>query len=292
MRDIAFRAPAKINLYLKVLGRRGDGYHEIRSIFQAVSLEDRLIFRSPGGGDTVELAGPFGFAPERNLIVRAARAFQAFTGIRRGVRIEAEKRIPMGAGLGGGSSDAACTLAALNRLWEAGLDPAALHALAEGLGSDVPFFLHGPAAIVEGRGERIHPIAPRTDFRLLLVVPDFPVPTAEAYRWLGMAAHGAEAHTAGPTGPELEVMYREVPVQGWSLENSFDPVVESRFPVVGRIRRLLTEQGAVHAGLSGSGSAVFGLFAAESEAEAAAGVLSACNCFSRIVTPLAQTAWQ
>ena len=293
MRDIAFQAPAKVNLFLRVLGRREDGFHELRSLFQAVSLADRLVFRRLDSGGAVELEGPFDFDPQRNLIVRAARALQAAAGVRRGVRIEAEKRIPMGAGLGGGSADAACTLVALNRLWEAGLDDAALRGLAAGLGSDVPFFLHGAAAVVEGRGERVRPLAARTDFRLALVVPDCRVPTAEAYRWLGMGplAPGGPAADS-PTAGELEVMYREVPVRGWKLENSFVPVVESRYPAVGRIRRLLAERGAIHAGLSGSGSAVFGLYESEDAAEGLSRVLSDSGYFFQIISPLAQIPWQ
>ncbi len=302
MKEIDAGAPAKVNLYLEVLGRREDGFHELRSIFQAVSLEDRLIFRSLPGGAAVELEGPFGFDPADNLIVRAARTFQEATGIRRGVRIQAQKRIPMGAGLGGGSSDAACTLAALNRLWAAGLDRAALRALAERLGSDVPFFLQAAAALVEGRGERVRPLKPRSDFCLLLVVPGFPVPTAAAYGWLDACRRRQWKHrlppaaAAGRPAEELEVMYREAPVREWKLENSFDAIVGRRFPALGRIKRCLLERRAVHAGLSGSGSAVFGLFPDREEAAAAAGEaareLSGCNYFFQIVTPLAQVPWQ
>lgn len=289
MKEISVEASAKVNLYLRVLGRRADGYHEILSLLQAVSLADRLIFRALDPAGAVALHGDFAVEPEKNLIVQAVRAFRAVTGIDRGVRIDVEKRIPAGAGLGGGSSDAAAALVALDRLWGTGLGLPRLRALAERLGSDVPFFLHGAASIVEGRGERVRPLPARSDFCLILFHPPFAIDTAAAYRWLDMDPH----RTAGTAAAlALEAMYREAPVGQWRLENSFDPVVEARFPLVAEIKRLLIGQNARYAGLSGSGSTVFGLFEGRDEAEKAARGLSDRGFPTRLAVPLEKTSLQ
>jgi 4-diphosphocytidyl-2-C-methyl-D-erythritol kinase len=173
-------APAKLNLFLHVVGRRADGYHLLQSAFVLIDRADRLRFALRGDGEVRRVNDVPGVPAERDLVVRSARALQAACGTRLGVDIELEKHIPMGAGLGGGSSDAATTLRVLNRLWSAGLDEEALRRLGLSLGADVPFFLFGRTAWVEGVGERLRPLAwPRRWYAVL--VPPVAVPTGEVF---------------------------------------------------------------------------------------------------------------
>jgi 4-diphosphocytidyl-2-C-methyl-D-erythritol kinase len=151
-------APAKLNLFLHVVGRRPDGYHELQTVFQLIDLCDFLSFRPTADGSVTRPAGPAGIAEEEDLAVRAARLLQAETGCPRGVRIRVDKRIPTGGGLGGGSSDAATTLVALNQLWGTGLSREALAELGLRLGADVPVFVGGRSAWAEGVGERLAPV--------------------------------------------------------------------------------------------------------------------------------------
>ena len=175
-----YPAPAKLNLFLHVVGRRADGYHLLQSAFVLVDRADRLRFALRDDGRIRRVNDVPGVAPDEDLAVRAARALQEASGVRRGADIEVEKHIPMGAGLGGGSSDAATTLRVLNRLWSAGLDEASLAALGLRLGADVPFFLFGRAAWVEGVGERLQPLDwPPLWYAVL--VPPAAVPTKEVF---------------------------------------------------------------------------------------------------------------
>ncbi len=182
------RAPAKVNLYLEVLGRRPDGYHEIRTIMQAVSLYDELSFTVREDGQiTLEAQGEGLPGPDENLVVRAARLLRERAGCALGASIALRKGIPIAAGLGGGSSDCAAALRTLNRLWGLGLPADELARLAAELGSDVPFFIRGGTSLCEGRGERVCGLNVSATFDYLLVMPGFPVSTAEVYGSL----HGA-----------------------------------------------------------------------------------------------------
>lgn len=183
-------APAKVNLFLRVLGRRADGYHELRTCIHALAFGDEL--RAERGGAGVELevrsAASLGLevpAGPENLVHRAAVAFAAASGVRVDVRFTLDKRIPAGAGLGGGSSDAAAALRILNRLFDAPLDAAQLHAIARGLGADVPFFLDGGTQIGTGIGDCLTPVPHAPHYHFVLLLPPYGIPTAEVYRRSG-----------------------------------------------------------------------------------------------------------
>lgn len=176
-------APAKLNLFLHVLGRRTDGYHELQTLFQFIDLCDELRFEL-GGTEICFQSDWCGVKNEDNLILRAAHSLREFTGTRQGVHISLKKNIPMGAGLGGGSSDAATTLHGLNRLWDLGLSLAELSSLAISLGADVPVFIHGRASWAEGIGDLLTPTAPGelAEPLYLVAVPQVQVATAEVFQ--------------------------------------------------------------------------------------------------------------
>jgi 4-diphosphocytidyl-2-C-methyl-D-erythritol kinase len=251
-------APAKVNLLLRVLRRRPDGFHELATVFQAVSLSD--VVEVELGGTDVELAvegaelGP----AEENLAVRAVRVFQEAAGGPEGVQVRLRKEIPAGAGLGGGSSDAAAVLRALQRLTGSPLDAAGLLHLGAGLGSDVPFFLgRSPLAAATGRGERLHPWSPLPPAWLVLVLPPAHVSTPGAYRALAESREAGDSPASGVAPPELPPEpsgWDEV--VGW-MENDFEAVVPGRHPPVDRALAALREVGARRVLLSGSGGACF-----------------------------------
>jgi 4-diphosphocytidyl-2-C-methyl-D-erythritol kinase len=275
MTTIVARAHAKVNLDLRVLGRRPDGYHELRTVFQSLALHDTLTVRHAPGPFGIESDAP-GLALNRsNLIWRAASAVWRAAGHRgepRDVVIELQKRIPMQAGLGGGSSDAAATLVALQAFWRVDLPLPDLVGIAAGLGSDVPFFLVGGTALGLGRGEQIYPLPDIGRWHVVLVRPPFGVPTAEAYGWLaadGVAA-GAAAAASGrrrPRGAALPVPWHPGEL---SLGNDLEAPVCRRFPAIRRLKDALRRAGATVALMAGSGSTVFGLFDRASAARAAA----------------------
>jgi 4-diphosphocytidyl-2-C-methyl-D-erythritol kinase len=213
--------------------------------------------------------------PAVNTVSRAIELFRAETGISSGIAVDLEKRVPAGAGLGGGSSDAASTLIALDRLFETGLSRDALDAMAAKIGSDVPFFLSGGAAIVEGRGERVTPIPARDDLYGVLMWPGVHSSTAEAYGLVDAwhAAHG-DSGADWPAVRELAARYHG-PVADWRFANSFTAPLEARYPAIRDARLALVASGATFAEMSGSGSSVFGLFADRQAAETAFVSLSA-----------------
>jgi 4-diphosphocytidyl-2-C-methyl-D-erythritol kinase len=268
-------APCKLNLHLRVLARRMDGYHDIESVFQLISLADELSVSIRGAENSCEVVSPRMELPLVNTITRATDLFRSATGIQDGLRVDIAKRVPSGAGLGGGSSDAAAVLVALNRLFSAGLASADLMKLAAQIGSDVPFFLSGAAAVVEGRGERVSPIASRDDLAGVLIWPAVHSSTAEAYglvdRW---HEAGNDRGALWPPVSELERLYRS-PVSDWQFGNSFQEPLEARYPAIGDARHDLAGAGAVFSAMTGSGSAVFGLFTDAAAAEAAHKTLSA-----------------
>ena len=275
MEELSCQAPAKVNLYLKVLGRRLDGYHEIISLFQMISLYDTINICSLKKKNMLQLEGNFDCTQQENLIFQAVELFRKETGINRGWRIIVDKKIPAGAGLGGGSSNAASTLLALNTLCKAPLKSQNLTKLGLLLGSDVPFFLTAPAAVICGRGEHIQPLAPRIDYNMVIVYPGFKVGTAEAYGWLNMR------ETINPVSAEIKAEMREIvkmylwkPVNKWKLGNTFSTPLEERFPQISRLRRELENSGALYSGLSGSGSTVFAIYDRQICAERAASTLS------------------
>ena len=259
-------AHAKVNLTLEVLGKRPDGYHEIRSVMRLLALHDRIRLE-PATEVTVRCDLP-GLSGPGNLAHRAALLLREEAGYRGGAAIGIEKTIPVAAGLGGGSSDAAATLLGLDRLWGTGLGRETLQALAAQLGSDVPFFLYGGTALASGRGELIRPLpvsASGATPVLLLVKPPIAVPTSEVYRHVTAALYGD-----GSASAALAALPPDAPAAAWPLLNALQPVTESLFPVVGEVLAALPAWGAERALLCGSGPTCFGLFAADAPAEAAA----------------------
>jgi 4-diphosphocytidyl-2-C-methyl-D-erythritol kinase len=267
MSGIALPAFAKVNLRLDVVGRRADGFHELRTIFQTISLHDTLRLEwNRGGAIELEIAGNVALSsesPRTNLVYRALDALRGELGIRRGLRARLEKRIPAGRGLGGGSSDAATALIALLRLSRRRLPLARLIEIASQLGSDVPFFLFGGRAAGLGRGEQILPL-PDSPARSVLVVSPraVAVATRDAYSWLALPRAQRRATLTNHRAASRLIEFCAL---CWSpqeapLSNDFERAVFKRHPLLSRIKRELLQRGAEDAALAGSGSAVFGLF--------------------------------
>jgi 4-diphosphocytidyl-2-C-methyl-D-erythritol kinase len=273
--DARFTLPsfAKINLTLRVLGRRAnDGYHELETIFQSISLCDELTF-SPRDDARLELLcdAPGIPADETNLVYRAGVALRARYGVSRGARVELGKKIPAGGGLGGGSSNAAVALVGLARLWEIETERQTLAGIGAGLGADVPFFLTGGTALGTGRGTDIHPLTDLPQKYLLLITPGVHVSTAEAYKSLN-----APALTKPLSPANLTVSRVQAGISGSLhavLENDFERVVYRLYPEIERARTSLIAAGASKALLSGSGASVFALFDSPDERERARGRL-------------------
>jgi 4-diphosphocytidyl-2-C-methyl-D-erythritol kinase len=253
---MSFKLPsfAKINLHLEVLGKRDDGFHEISTIFQTVSLYDELTFEVLES--EIELITDDSSVPndDRNLIVRAAEVLRSTCNLDRGARIILKKRIPVGGGLGGGSSNAAVALIGLSKLWGLNISTEELVPLGAKLGSDVPFFLNGGTAAATGRGEIIENLP---DFRaghIIIVTPNVRVSTAEAYAGLN-----AQNLTMAASNRILNVS-RAAEILPGELKNDFEKTVFARFPEIGKAKKMLRELGAKRALMSGSGASVFGIF--------------------------------
>jgi len=267
MTRVCLRAHAKINLNLRIVGRRGDGYHDLESIVQSITLHDRVILESTDSGITLEVDAPGVPADGRNLAWRAAAALP---GARRGVHIRLEKRIPVGAGLGGGSSDAAATLIGASRLWGLSLPLVELSSIASGLGSDVPFFLTGGTALVTGRGEGIRPLPDSLGYQILVVHDGSALSTAEVYSLAGAALTSATGISRmARFGPTL-TGDPSCGVEEWvRVGNDLEPCARHLCPAIGEIKDRLLHAGAVAAAMTGSGSAVFGVFVDSTQARRA-----------------------
>lgn len=241
-------APAKINLSFEIKGLREDGFHEIETLMTPISLADRLTLETLANEDALEFSCDNPSLPtgEDNLVVRAVKLFREATKIRTGIRIVLEKKIPHGAGLGGGSSDAASTLLGLNELFGAGLDENDLRNLAAQLGSDVPFFIARSAAVCRGRGEIVTATSLQAGFSLLLLKPDFGVPTSWAY--------GKWKESQQLPG----VDYAPQEFGGVRFVNDLERPVFEKFVLLGHLKAWLRQQPEIGAALmSGSGSTVF-----------------------------------
>lgn len=251
MTEQSYPAPAKLNLFLHVTGRRADGYHLLQSVFRFIDFGDSLSFKLRTDQRILLTHTLDGVPAERDLCYRAAHLLQTVAGIRQGVEITLEKRLPLGGGLGGGSSDAATTLIVLNRLWGAGLSRKALMQLGLQLGADVPVFIFGENAWAEGVGEVLTPIALDPAWYVVLI-PPVSVPTASIF-----------------SAPELTRNTLPVTIPGFSagqIHNDLEPVVITRYPVVGQ--HLSWLQQFATARMTGSGACVFAAFSAEQEARA------------------------
>jgi 4-diphosphocytidyl-2-C-methyl-D-erythritol kinase len=253
---VRVRAFAKINLTLRVLGVRADGYHELRTTFQSLALHDTLTFTVARGPFQIACDDPACPVDRTNLVWRAADEIWRAAGRRgepSGVRARIEKRIPLAAGLGGGSSDAAASLRALASLWGVELDDDGQRRIAAGLGADVPYFLQGGTALGVERGDVLFPLIDWPASWVVLLLPGFGVSTVEAYRWFDREGAGVTA--AARRGNDLEAP------------------VAARHPEIGELVEALRGAGASYGAMSGSGSAVFGLFDDRESAESAAGQL-------------------
>jgi 4-diphosphocytidyl-2-C-methyl-D-erythritol kinase len=261
---VRVRAHAKLNLDLRILGRRPDGFHELRTVFQSLALHDTLTFIPRQGAFRIACDTPDVPRDRTNLVWQAADRLWKLCGKSgrvRDVAVNLEKRVPAEAGLGGGSADAAATLRALSRLWGLRVPAAELASLAAELGSDVPFFLRGGTALGVGRGDAISSLPDVERYWVVLLLPAFTVSSSDAYRWYDAA----------------DVRVRPTPTRGdrwlprpWQSANDLEPAVTRRHPEIGRMKAALSRSGAWAAAMSGSGSAVFGLFEDRAGAASAA----------------------
>jgi len=273
MPEVRISAFAKINLRLDILGKRHDGFHELRTIFQTISLHDELRLRTSRSPEillTIEGNQPLSAEPpQKNLVYRAVDALRRELKISGGVEIALKKTIPAGRGLGGGSSDAAAALLGYLRLTKKKLAAARLMEIAAALGADVPFFLLGGRALGVNKGDEIYPLPDIRKLQILVVSPkDIHVPTPDAYRWLE-AKPLALTNSAG-TSKLLQFCALSWSAQGSGLLNDFEGPVFQRHPRLDQIRRELLQRGAAEASLAGSGSAVFGVFPSPAMARRAA----------------------
>jgi 4-diphosphocytidyl-2-C-methyl-D-erythritol kinase len=279
---LSLNAPAKINWFLKVLGKRDDGYHDLVSVMQCVNLYDELTFEH---ADTIELISDMDIPLMDNIVFRTASFLKKNTSYRKGAKITLIKNIPSGAGLGGGSSDAASALMGLNRLWGLRLSNRELQSRAAEIGSDVPFFLGGPCALAEGRGEKLSPLKMNSSAVLLLVKPAISVSTAEAYT--SFDNRNVKKLTKKPNDIKLLVQVftrQDFHLYGNLLDNDLEPVVAARYPVIREIKTRLLNSGAIISAMTGSGSAVYGLFRSREHAEKSADAMQSYWC--RVVDTL------
>jgi 4-diphosphocytidyl-2-C-methyl-D-erythritol kinase len=244
-------APAKLNLMLHVVGRRPDGYHELQTVFQLIDLVDSIDIAVREDGVISRPNGPLGIPENEDLVIRAARALKAATGTPLGATISVLKRIPMGGGLGGGSSDAATTLVALNHLWQTGLSSAQISEIGVKLGADVPVFVSGHSSWAEGIGEKLSAVSLGADSWYLVIFPGVSVPTATVFQAAELTRNSPPTTMRG----FLETGGR----------NDCEAVVRARFPAVAEALDWLARHGAAR--LTGTGSCVFAKFARVEDAE-------------------------
>ena len=258
------KAPAKLNLHLQVGSRRQDGFHDIKSLFIMVDLYDEIDMRSLKTGNDCKIIGNFNCAPEDNLIYRAWREFCNASGEKIGVEFVVDKKIPSMAGLGGGSSDAAAVLKAMNLLTEGYFNSDELAGIAGRIGSDVPFFLTSPAALIGGRGERIKEMTQARKQSYVIIHPEIGISTAEAYGWLDS---DGSCRKTFYTDDEIIGIYQE-DISGYGrFFNDFSKVLHDRYTEFDKAVSSLYKYGAQYSSVTGSGSAVFGLFGSCEDAE-------------------------
>ncbi len=274
------RSPAKINLWLKILGRRPDGFHQLNTLMIPLSLADSMTFERAEKGIRLNCSDLTLPTDERNLVVRAALALQKKFGVRAGARIMLRKSVPVGGGLGGGSSNAATTLVALNQFWKLGANDAELLEIASALGSDVAFFLQSKPALCEGRGEivtSVECVGALSKCWFVLVNPSFGVSTKWAYQHSG--AKKVPSPKSKVQSPKSEVLGVALPEDVGKLarllENSLEKPVFTKFPLLALLKRSLLRHGALGAAMSGSGATVFGIVRSRADGDRVARALRA-----------------
>ena len=255
---LSLRTPSKINLGLHILGKREDGFHELETLMQMVDLYDEMELEDSASGIELKCDMPGIPVDETNLVMRAASLLQKeFPEKSRGIRFNLSKKIPAGAGLGGGSGNAAGALMGLNVLWDLKLNRQELVPFAARLGMDIPFFLTSPAAVGRGRGEILYSVQPSKKFKVLLILPRVEIATTWAYRSLNLKLTNRENNIS-----ILQKFLSQADIGrlGAGLFNDLEPVVIERFPVIQTVKDKLRDQNAKGFLMSGSGSSVFGLF--------------------------------
>jgi len=267
--EVSIKSPAKVNLHLEIIGRRNDEYHEIISLFQSITLFDEISVRAASGNRRCEIQGQPDIPLKDNLIYRAVKLFLEESGIDSGFSVNIVKRIPMGAGLGGGSGNAAAVLEAINILCGTKWDTERLGNLGIRLGSDVPFFLKSVAAIVRGRGEEITGLKPRVDYFIIVVNPGININTSKAYSLYDASISENSKKRDVFSLATLEEEYFEKPPSMWRFFNSFYQVISKKHPLLDEIKKDFSSLRADYVGLSGSGSSIFGIFSQQSSAERA-----------------------
>lgn len=273
MEQIKEKAYAKLNLSLDVLGKRPDGFHDMRMVMQSARLCDDVTVELTDGAFRAETDKPYIPSDERNVAVKAAQAFFAAAGIEgRGALIRIIKRVPVCAGLGGGSSDAAAVLRALNVLTGAGLTRAELEAIASGVGSDVAFCVRGGTQLAEGRGDALTPLAPLPVTPAVICMPHFTASTPELFQRIDARNSRCHPDTDGLVAALAEGDAAKVSRR---MYNVFEDMLERRAAVVKEIKGVMLDEGAMGAAMSGTGSAVFGLFPDEERARRACAALGA-----------------
>ncbi len=277
MDRLTLKSPSKINLFLKVIKKREDGYHEILSLMQMVDLCDELCLKKTKGGVVIDCDHPDCPTDERNLAFQAASLLLREANIAKGVKIHIRKKIPLSSGLGGGSSNAATTLRGINRLFDLELPRERLYDLASQVGSDVPFFLSSGQALVKGRGEKIVPQTMYKDYWMVLVRPGFEVSTKWAYQnaKINLTKKNKEFNFKNL---EKGFMFFEALR---SFTNDLEEVVSKRYPVIQRIKEILKNSGALKSSMSGSGPTVYGVFDQKPQAEEVARKLSRSDWFAK-----------
>lgn len=274
MHEVTIFSPAKVNLRLAIVGRRPDGYHWLEMVMVPLDFGDDLVLSVGGAGSGVHFRSNEGTLPsdERNLCVRAAQLLQQAEGRADAVEIQLYKRTPIGAGLGGGSSNAAAVLRGLNQLWGLGWSASRLAAFGVQLGADVPFFCYGAPAVVRGIGDLVDCYNDFIELPILLVNPRRGVATAEIYKTYAQSHHFQLTST--PPDASFRPLLRSVGEVAAQLRNDLEAVTTQQMPVVREMRQALEAAGAVGTLMSGSGSTVFGVFASDAARNRAEAILA------------------
>lgn len=289
---ITVSAPCKINIHLHIQERRSDGFHNLESVFLALSCTDLIHLQSLKSRSTCDLQMSGSVPIEQNTVYKAFQAFKRATGYNEGVQIRVEKRIPSGAGLGGASSDAAATLLALNTFSGVNLNRAALSTIANTVGSDVPFFMGNGCSWVSGKGECVEDLTHNLEFYVVLVKPDFSCETPAAYKRLdSFREHEKGITQRSALGREAALVALTQSAADWPFWNDFQDMYLSdkglHSSEIALILKSLKAHGAVFTSLSGSGSVCFGVFYGEKEAERAKNALSSIYPWVEVALPLA-----